>query len=321
MSVISITRCLVSTLLALMLAMPLLAHATAERCSAPWPSIEPVFEAPIRYGDPVHKTDPFITVHVNGRLVRMLLDTGSNRHVIWDARLLSGEVDTRADDVVLNAIASSTPARHRRLAMSDPEGRHVAQAFYVIDETPLMAAGFSGIVSPQYLADDKVSVLNFKDDCFFVSERFDPAADERFRIVDGTALPNVHGVMAVAVGFNGARIPVVVDSGAGASTLPAALLQGAALGPPSRRTVDLLGQSIRGETHMRLVDLTINGQRIARHPVTPQASARDGGIASLGAVGMDVLRDRIVFHDNERHRFAWLERTDVPSRRRLPRGT
>lgn len=294
-----------------MLAMPMLAHAAQERCSAPWPSVEPVFEASIRYGDPVLKTDPFITVRVNGRLVRMLLDTGSNRHVIWDARLLSGAVDTRADDVVLNAIASSTPARFRGLAMSDPEGRHVAQDFYVIDETPLMSAGFSGIVSPQYLADDKVSVLNFEDDCFFVSERFDPAADERFRIVDGTSLPNGHGVMAIAVGFNATRIPVVVDSGAGASTLPAALLQGAALGPRSRGAVDLLGRLIRTETQMRLVDFTINGVRIARHPVAPYASIRDGGIASLGAVGMDVLRNRIVFHDNARLRFALLERTDA----------
>ncbi|VVD66408.1 hypothetical protein PCE31107_00380 [Pandoraea cepalis] len=65
-----------------MLSAPLLAHAAHERCSAPWRSVEPVFEASIRYGDPVHKTDPFITVHVNGRLVRMRLDTGSNRHVI-----------------------------------------------------------------------------------------------------------------------------------------------------------------------------------------------------------------------------------------------
>jgi len=74
------------------------------------------------------------------------------------------------------------------------------------------------------LADSKVSVLNLNDDCFFVSEQFDPAANERFRIADGTSLPNVHGVMAIAVGFNATRIPVVVDSGAGASTLPAALL-------------------------------------------------------------------------------------------------
>lgn len=71
---------------------------------------------------------------------------------------------------------------------------------------------------------------------------------------------------------------------------------------------------------MRRVDLTINGRRIVRHPVAAQTQAHDGGMASLGAIGMDVLRNRIVFHDNERHRFAMIERLEVQPRRDMPRA-
>ncbi len=306
-----IARSVVLTFLSLLIAMPLLAHGRSERCSAPWPFVQPVFESSIRYGDPLRKADPFITVRIGGRPASMLLDTGSNRHVVWDARLLPVVAEIPAQRESLSAIASSAPAKRLTLDVEDEGGHNVAQDFYAIDETPLMAEGFSGIVSPQYLANDKVAVLNFKDDCFFISDRFEPTGDGRFRITDGTSLLNVHRVMAIAVAFKGARIPVVVDSGAYATTLLTSLIQDAEPGALRRKTVDLLGQPIEGEAHMRRVDLTIHGERIVRHPVAPQAQAHDAGIASLGAIGMDVLRNRIVFHDNERNRFAMIEPLDA----------
>lgn len=313
-----IKRHAVSTLLTLLCAMPSLVHASPERCAEPWPSAKTWFESSIRYGDPLRKADPFITVKIDGELVRMLLDTGANRHVLWDVRLLPMVTDARAEHAVLNAIASAASARRVTLDVEDVAGRQTAQEFYAIGETPLMAEGFSGIVSPQYLANDKVSVLNFKDDCFFVSDRFDPTSAGRFDIADGTSLPNRHRVMAIAVGFKGTRIPVVVDSGAYASTLSTSLLHRAKSGATRRRTVDLLGQTIEGEARMRFVDLTINGRRIDRHPVAPQTQPHEGGIASLGAIGMDVLRDRIVFHDNERNRFAMLKPLKMSSSREEP---
>lgn len=313
-----VIRHIVSTFLSFLCAMPLLAQASSARCAAPWPSVQPLFESSIRYGDPSRKADPFITVRIGGKLARMLLDTGANRHVIWDARLLPAAVDTPVGSDVLSAIASSTSAKRLMLDVDDVEGHQVVQDFYVIDETPLLAEGFSGIVSPQYLADDKVTVLNFKDDCFFVSDRFDPTSAGRFEIADGTSLPNVHRVMAIAVGFKGRRIPVVVDSGADATTLATSLIQGAESGAIRRGTVDLLGQRIEGEARLRLVDLTINGRRIVRHPVAAQTQPHGGGMVSLGAIGMDVLRNRIVFHDNERHRFAMIERLEVPPRQDMP---
>lgn len=301
-----LTQFIVSSLLSLLSVQPLFAHASSARCGEVWPTVRPVFASAIQYGNVERKSDPFITLSLNKKPARMLLDSGSNRHVIWDPRIVveGGAPDT--DGKVLKAIASSALARQRVFELEDAERRSTAQTIYVIDETPLMAEGFSGIISPQYLAGSDVSVMNFRDDCFLVAERFEPEVVGRIRVVDGRALPNIHHVMAIPVGFKGARIPMVVDSGAYATTLPLPTISGEAVGEVRRRSIDLLGHEIESDDHTRLVDFTINGQTISRHPVASQAVPREGGLASLGAIGMDVLRNRIVFHDNERHRFALL---------------
>lgn len=72
-------------------------------------------------------------------------------------------------------------------------------------------------------------------------------------------------------------------------------------------SIDLLGNAIASDERARLVDLTINGETVMRHPVAPALVLRDKGIVSLGAIGMDILKDRILFHDDDRHRFVFLE--------------
>jgi len=265
-----------------------------------------VFASTIQYGNAKRKSDPFITVSIDKKPARMLLDSGSNRHVIWDPRFVLEVGAPNTGGNVLDAIASSAPAHQRVIELEDSEGRSTTQTIYVIDETPLMVEGFSGIISPQYLAGSDVSVMNFRDDCFLVGTRFEPEVVGQIRVVDGSALPNIHHVMAIPVGFKGARIPMVVDSGAYTTTLPLPMISGEAVGEARHRSIDLLGQEIESDARMRLVDFTINGQTISRHPVASQSVPREGGVASLGAIGMDVLRNRIVFHDNERHRFALL---------------
>ncbi|MCI3207423.1 MULTISPECIES: retroviral-like aspartic protease family protein [Pandoraea] len=269
--------------------------------------MKPIFESSIRYGSPEHKANPFIIVQIDGQRFKMLLDTGSNRHVMWDARLTKGKTAAGGGAEVLIAIASSTQARSRLLEIEDAGGRRIKQSFYVIDETPLMADGFSGILSPQYLADDKVSILNFKDDCFFVSDRFEPVANGKFRIADGKALPNRHRVMAIPLGVHNARIPVIVDSGAQTTSLPRALIKGGRPGRRSPPTTDLLGVEVVSDPLTKQVDLSLNGEILPRHPVASRAVPVEGGVASLGAIGMDILRNKIVFHDDDRCRFALLE--------------
>ncbi len=297
---------LLLALFALSITATSLTHAAAERCSASWPSVQPYFESTIQYGDPQRKADPFVTVYIGGKFARMLLDTGTNRHVIWDSRLVDGDSGTTVRKETLNAIASSTSARRVELDVDDTQGRGSRQAFYVIEETPLMAVGFSGIISPQYLADEKVVILNFQDDCFFVSSRFDPASGGAFGVAEGTSLPNVHRVLAIGLGVSGARVPVVVDSGAYYTTLSRALIRNKAAGGKRKSAVDLLGREIAGDTRMRLVDLTINGEMIPSHSVASQDTSHAGGVMTLGAVGMDVLRNRIVYYDGDRNRFSLL---------------
>ncbi|MGC7404779.1 hypothetical protein ACPWR0_08865 [Pandoraea pneumonica] len=297
--------------------------AHAGMCSAPWPEVKPVLESAIGYGDATKKSDPFVTLTTRGRRVRLLLDTGSNAHVIWDKRLLadpaaeSGNADTsrqsdaRADGAeageTLHAIASSTHARPAALDLVDMQGNRVTQQFYVIDATPLMADGFSGILSPQYLAQEKVSIIDFKRDCFFVSERFDPEANGQFSLSSGGTLPNPYRVMAIPLGVAGARVPVVVDSGAPFTKLLAAVIERSPAGPRLPMNIDLLGNPIASDERTRLVDLTINGETVKRHPVMTAATLSDKGIVSMGAIGMDLLRDRVLFHDDDRHRFVFLE--------------
>ncbi|VVD66974.1 hypothetical protein PIN31009_00403 [Pandoraea iniqua] len=312
--------------LALSCLWPFAHDANAGTCSAPWPNVKPMLESAIRYSDDVKKSDPYITLTTRGQPVKMLLDTGSNVHVIWDKRLLGGDRGVTADespaadatsgeveeDETLHAIASSTLAQRTVLDLVDAQGRRVTQSFYVIDETPLMVDGFSGIISPQYLAQEKVSVIDFKHDCFFVSERFDPVAGGKFVMSAGRSLPNPHRVMAIPLGVLGARVPVVVDSGASGTTLLGRVIEHSPAGLRLPMSIDLLGNAIASDERARLVDLTINGETVMRHPVTPALALRDKGIVSLGSIGMDILKDRILFHDDDRHRFVFLE--GVPAR-------
>ncbi|AKC69111.1 hypothetical protein MB84_05985 [Pandoraea oxalativorans] len=184
------------------------AHARVHQCSAAWPEVAPVFAATVQYGDPEQKTDPYIDVLVNDRSAKMLLDTGSNAHVLWDTRLLdSASLPTGESLQTLDAIASATKASNVMLSLTDGANRQHLQRFYVIDETPLMALGYSGIVSPQFLAQEKVSLIDFKDDCFFVSERFDPGGAGRYRLDVLGEIPNPHRVMAIPLGVRGDGFP------------------------------------------------------------------------------------------------------------------
>ena len=282
--------------------------AYAQSCSAPWPGVHPVFTSRIEYGDRGRKSDPYIAVRINGKLAKMLLDTGSNAHVIWDARLLGEGGDNATHETqTLDAIASSTQAKGALLTLDDATGNEHLQRFYVIAETPLMADGFSGIISPQSLAQEKVSVLNFKDDCFFVSDRFDPEAGGRYRTEAVGAIPNSDRVMGIPLDVPGGRVPVVVDSGAYRTTLLGSLMHSAPVGRDRTTNVDLLGNVIVGKRRTRLVDITINGRHAPRHPVVPASAISEKGIVSLGAVGMDLLAGNVIFHDGDRNRFAFVE--------------
>ena len=283
------------------------AHAFAARhCSAPWPTVRPDFISRVEYGDAQRKSDPYIVVSINDKPAKMLLDTGSNVHVLWDNRLLAEEEDHATENETLNAIASSTQAKRTLLPLSDGTGHRSAQQFYVIDETPLMADGFSGIISPQYLAQEKVSILDFKDDCFFVSERFDPEGGGRYGAQFVGTVPNPHRVMAIPLDVPGGRVPVVVDSGAYRTTLLGSLLRRAIVGRQRTTNVDLLGNLVASKRRTRLVDITVNGQRFLRHPVVPAPTISDKGVVTLGAVGMDVLAGRVIFHDGDLNRFAFV---------------
>ncbi|MDN4575999.1 hypothetical protein DBB29_23620 [Pandoraea cepalis] len=285
------------------------ASAFAQSCSAPWPTIRPVFTSRIEYGDPAKKSDPYIAVAVNGKPANLLLDTGSNVHVLWDPRLIGETGHQMADDEkeLLDAIASSTKAKRTSMPLQDATGNRSVQPFYLIEETPLMADGFSGIVSPQFLAQDNVSVLNFKDDCFFVSERFPPEAGGLYKTLSVGTIPNPHNVMAIPLDVPGGRVPVVVDSGAYSTTLLGSLMRRAALGRQRITNVDLLGNVVGRQRQTRLVDITVNGKYVRQHPVIPVPTVSEKGVVSFGSIGMDLLAGRVIFHDGRRNRFVFIE--------------
>ncbi|VVD65749.1 hypothetical protein [Pandoraea terrigena] len=285
------------------------ASAYAQSCSAPWPAIRPVFISRIDYGDPEKKSDPYIAVTVNGKPANLLLDTGSNVHVLWDARLIgeAGHQMAGDEEETLDAIASSTKAKITSMPLEDATGNSSVQRFYLIGETPLMADGFSGIVSPQFLANDNVSVLNFKDDCFFVSERFSPEAGGLYETRSVGTIPNPHHVMAIPLDVPDGRVPVVVDSGAYGTTLLGSLMRRAALGRQRITNVDLLGNVVGSQRQTRLVDITVNGKYVRRHPVIPVPTISEKGVVSFGAIGMDLLAGRVIFHDGRRNRFVFIE--------------
>ncbi|GAB3629321.1 hypothetical protein PTE30175_03717 [Pandoraea terrae] len=292
------------------LKLPSQGYASDRSCANDWPNSSVRFDSEILYANQDRKTGPFVRVQINGKTVSMMLDTGSNINLLWDTSVLDespGEHRQRVD-----FIASSTDARKVGAALSDSHGNLSHQQFYVLPNSTLSGDGYSGILSPQAVAGSHATIIDFEQNCFFISPAFEIRPDMRFHVFRGTTIPNPYGVMAIPLEIEGGKIPIIVDSAASESTILSTLVATRPKGPKSPRLMDVIGTEIPAGVRMRLVDLKINGQDFRSHPVIPKSAISTAGVTALGAVGMDILKDRIVYYHGALHQFTLLNRRATP---------
>ncbi|VVE16436.1 hypothetical protein PIN31009_02903 [Pandoraea iniqua] len=279
-------------------------------CASPWPSAKVSFEAKIGYLNLETKASPFVTVEIDGQPRRLLLDTGTNLNVLWDTSL-SGKAASGPKRIVQTEVAQtqSTQASHR---MSD--GLHEAfdSLFHWIPPSILADDGLSGILSPQVTAHEiagsrrSFAVLDFDRDCFFVSPAFDIDDTPAYRLARGRGIPNPHRVMATSLGLYDAKIPVTVDSGAEQSNLLRTLVSALPKVTATTRIADLWGNVLTNKTYMRRVSFTLNGIEHRNVLVAEADAVQEGGSTTLGTIGMDILRNRVVILSSDTREFYLL---------------
>ena len=285
---------------------PFQGNASTERCASDWTTNPVQFESVIQYDDMQSKANPTVHVLVNGKSAKMMLDTGANVNVLWNASLLDESLGP--DSHRLDAHVASADSKTLTVALADDRGSALRQEFYVVPDSVLAADGYSGIVSPQAVAHGSAVVIDFEKNCFFTSSPFDIRSDKDLDVHRGATIPNPYGVMGIPVELDGKKIPLVVDTGASVTTILASLVDAKPQGQKSARAIDLLGAEIVQGENMRFVDLGINGKVFGSHPVVPQLAIHDKGIVAFGFIGMDILKNHVIYHDGTNKVFILLTR-------------
>ncbi|MVW71331.1 aspartyl protease family protein [Bordetella sp. 15P40C-2] len=272
-------------------------------CGSEWVQGSPLFSAPIEYDDPHRKSNPTVRVFVDGSAVKMMLDTGASSSLLWDASIVKDVPEPDSNRV--DSHVGSSEAKRVGATLADHSGHALSQEFFLVSDSVLSQYGYSGILSPQQLAGDNRLVVDLLNDCLIVARSFDVHSDTRFALFPGRTLANSYGVMAIPLEIAGGRIPVIVDTGASVSSLLASLVKNRPQGAEAPRAMDVFG-SIMPTQRMRLVNLKINGKEFRSHPVIPRPTVDDRGITDFGYIGMDILKNLVIYHDGARGDFSLL---------------
>jgi hypothetical protein len=285
------------------------ANASTGSCSTGLTTHAAQFESAIQYDDEQSKANPTVHVMVNGKIAKMMLDTGANKNLLWDPSLLDETPGPPSQSV--DSHVASADARTVEAALGDGSGHAQRREFYLLTDSVLAADGYSGILSPQAVAGQNAVVIDFEKNCFFTSTPFDIGSVKEAQIRRGKTIRNPYHVMAIHVELDGRNIPLLVDSGATRTTILASLIASKPRGPESPRLKDLFGAELPKAEPMRLVDLKVNGQTFTAHPVIPAPTTSNKGIANSGYIGMDILKNRIIYYDGVRQEFDLLTRHPV----------
>ncbi|VVE08731.1 hypothetical protein PIN31115_02500 [Pandoraea iniqua] len=112
--------------------------------------------------------------------------------------------------------------------------------------------------------------------------------------------------MATTLGLYDAKIPVTVDSGAEQSNLLRTLVSALPKVPATTRIADLWGNVLTNKTYMRRVSFTLNGIEHRNVLVAEADAVQEGGSTTLGTIGMDILRNRVVILSSDTREFYLL---------------
>ena len=289
------------------LSAPFQANARSGSCAAGWPAHSVAFENDILYPDVQSKADPTIHVLINGKVAKMMLDTGAQAHYLWDASLL--DEAPSLDSEKTYAHISSADARKVRATLADAKGNRKRQEFLLVSDSILAAYGYAGVLSPQTLAEDSAFIIDLEKNCFFTSAPFEIRSDSDLDVRKGTSIANPYRLMMIPIGLDDREFPMLVDTGASDTSIFAALVEFKPKGQNAPGAIDAFGAEVPKGERMRIVDLKINGETFRARPVIPWPVRKDKqGFENYGFIGMDILKDRVIYYDGARHEFTLLTR-------------
>lgn len=282
-------------------------------CATGW-TREPVqFESSIQYDDMQSKANPTVHVLINGKTAKMMLDTGAQTSVLWDESLIN-ELPS-ADSQKLYAHVASAEAKRVGATLEDGHGNSLYHQFHLLTYSILADEGYAGILSPQAVAANDAVTIDLEKNCFFTGSPFNIRSRSGFDVYEGVTIPNPYGIMAIPVELDAHKIPLLIDTGASNTSISASFVAAKLKGRTSPRAVDMFGAEIPQDTQMRLVDLKINGQMFRSVSIIPRSTVSeiegilDGdkeGIVNYGFIGMDILKNRVIYHDGAQHKFILL---------------
>ena len=256
-----------------------------------------------------NKEYPYIYLNVNGKNAKMLFDTGASINVFWDNEII-GDSHESLDKKIITHV-HKYEARYTNIVVKDPYGNESNQVFYLTQPSILAEDGYSGIVSPQAISSNNDFVIDFIDNCFFISKSasFDSLTEYNYYI--GPAISNDYDVLGAYIKLDGKNVPLVVDSGAPITSISASLISTKPIFNQSMYHKDAFGAVIPEEDHMRSLTFKLHGMLIEDQAV--QGRLVDGpeqaGIESYGYIGMDVLKNKIIIYDKKNNLLTFLTST------------
>jgi len=283
------------------------ASVPSERCIAGWPVRDVKFENAIQYDDIQSKADPTAHVLINGKVAKMLLDTGAQAHVLWDASLLD-EAPSLDSERVYAHIASAD-ARRAGAILTDGYGNSQRQEFQLVSDSILATYGYAGVLSPQVLAGDNAVVIDLEKNCLFTAAPFEISSANDFEARRGVTIENPYRLVMIFIELDDREFPVLVDTGASDTSIFSSLVEFKPKGQEAPGAIDAFGAEVPKGEYMRLVDLKINGQMFRSHPVVPWPVRKDKqGIENYGFIGMDLLKNRVIYYNGAQREFILLTR-------------
>ncbi|WP_143277038.1 hypothetical protein [Bordetella genomosp. 4] len=294
------------------LSLPFQGTAETASCASDWTANHSQFESAIEYDDIQSKANPTVHILINGKPAKMMLDTGASVSILWRTSLLD---EPPGPDVHrLDAHVASVDAQVAKATLEDDRGNVLRHEFHVVRDSVLAADGYSGILSPQAVAQNNAVVIDLEKNCFFTSPSFDIRLGGGLDVHRGATIPNLYGVMGIHAELDGSKIPLIVDTGASVTNVLSSLIDSKPKGPKSGRTMDMFGAELSQDEYMRLIDLSINGKIFRSQPVVASPTINERGIVTSGYIGMDILKDRVIYHDGSRNEFILLTREGAAER-------
>lgn len=275
-----------------------------------WQDLDARLRLDILYKDNTRRDVPHTRMHVDGKPMNFIVDTGATVHVGWM------RYETGAQDDAPNAIStdvSEVPSRQMTVDLSDRHGKSITgQTLYLPMRPSALDDTYSGLLSPQALAGPDVAIIDFAHGCLLIAEA---KAMKEFLPADASTvalIPNPYGIIGTRLQIGDVSVPVLVDSGAANTRVIAGLLSGFPVTGSAPSSVDMFGVVGHTPSNVHRVEMHVLGKTYRDVSVGTQAALTTGGIDTLGLIGMDLLRDMALIYDGSA-RALFVIRHEAPS--------